>query len=159
MQFSGAVIRIYKISKLWKWLAKKLHKKTIFLICHLKMDFYRWKNIFFIDNKLYSDRSELDLSDATIRIQYFHFSRKLSRKNWWNYYVAKKRIVSKLSKILHPNFYNTNWRLESSLCQNVSFLFLIVSEKWDVKERDGRAGSGFSLLLFFCFGKKNFNVQ
>ena len=48
-----------------------------------------------------SDRYELDLSDETIRIQNFYFNQKLGIKtaeNDRNDYVAKKRIVSKLSK-------------------------------------------------------------
>ena len=48
-----------------------------------------------------SDRYELDLSDETIRIQNFYFNQKLRIKtaeNDRNDYVAKKRIVSKLSK-------------------------------------------------------------
>ena len=35
------------------------------------------KNMFYIINKVYSDRSEIDISDTTIRIQNFRFSRKL----------------------------------------------------------------------------------
>ena len=37
-----------------------------FFMFHLKIDFYGWKNIFRIWNRIYSDRSELDLSDANI---------------------------------------------------------------------------------------------
>ena len=35
------------------------------------MDFYRYKDIFKILNTVHSDRSELDLSDETIRILIF----------------------------------------------------------------------------------------
>ena len=35
------------------------------------------KKYFFNPNRVYSDRYELDLSDETIKIQNFHFSRKL----------------------------------------------------------------------------------
>ena len=96
------------------------------------------KKYFLIRNKVYSDRSELDLSDASIVIQNFYFSQKLWWKNWWNYSVADKRIVSELSKVLKLNFNSTNWRFECRLYQNFTFLSLIVSEKWDVKKRDGR---------------------
>ena len=50
-------------------------------------------------------------------------------KNYWNYYVAEKRIVSKLSKILNQNFNSTNWKLESRLCENLTFLSFIASDK------------------------------
>ena len=50
-------------------------------------------------------------------------------KNWWNYYVAEKRIVSRLSKISNPNFDSTNWRLDCRLCQNFTFLSSTVFEK------------------------------
>ena len=33
-------------------------------------------------------------------------------ENYWNCYVAEKRVDSKLSKISIPNFSNKNWRLE-----------------------------------------------
>ena len=60
---------------------KKLQKNMNILIFHLKIDLYRWKKIFFQFKieYLYSDRSELDLSDEMIRIKNFPFSRKL----WW----------------------------------------------------------------------------
>ena len=79
---SNAIIRIYKISKLWKWYEKNCIKNFKMFIYYLKIDFYGWKNIFLICNNVYSDRSELDLSDTTIRIQNFHFCRKLWWKNW-----------------------------------------------------------------------------
>ena len=72
------------------------------------------KNVlFFTFNMVYSDRSEIDLSDATIIIQNCHSDQKLSWKNWWSYYVAVKWIVSKLSKISNPKFDSTNWRLNA----------------------------------------------
>ena len=98
------------------------------------------EKVFFYIYKVYLDSSEVDLSDATIRIQNFHLSRKLWWKIWWNYYVAEKRIVFELSKISNPNFDRTNLRLECRLCQNFKVLSFIVSEKYDVKERDGRPG-------------------
>ena len=48
---------------------KTAWKKRKNLILHLKIDFFKWRNIFLIYNKVYSDRSELDLSNETIRIQ------------------------------------------------------------------------------------------
>ena len=129
------------------YLKKKCIQKLKTFIFTYKLIFIM-KIIFLICNKVYSDRSEIDLSHPTIRIQNFWFSRKLWWKNLWNYYVAEKRIVSKLSKISNLNSYNTNRRLEWSLCQNFSYLSFIVSEKWDAKERDGRTGSGYSLIFF-----------
>jgi len=67
----------------------------------------------------------------------------LMKKNTQNCYVAKKRIVSKLSKISLSNFSNTNWRLEIRLFHNFTSLSLILSEKLAVKVRYGRAGSLF----------------
>ena len=58
-------------------------KNLQFLIFHLKINFYWLKIIFWILNRVYSDRYELHLSDVTIRIKKFHFTRKLWRKNCW----------------------------------------------------------------------------
>ena len=87
---------------------KNSKNNLLFSIFHLKIDFHRFKNIFFV-------------SDFSIRIQSFHFSQKL----WWkncrkvpNFYVAENPIVFKLFKILIPNFHSTNWRLEWRLRQN-----------------------------------------
>ena len=133
-------------------LKKKLYKKLKMNIFYLKTDFYRWKKFV----RCIISYIQIDLSDATIRIQNFDFSRKLWWKNWWNYIVAEKRILSKLSKISNPNFDSIYWRLECRLCK--IFLSFIVFEKYDVMERDGQAWSGFSLIYFY-FGQKNFNVQ
>ena len=69
--------------------------------------------------------------------QNFQFSRKL----WWksvehyrNCSVAEKRIVSKLTEILMPNFDSINWTLEWRLCTNFTSLPFILSEKKIVKE-------------------------
>ena len=60
-----------------KYLKKTARIDLKNLIIHIKMDFYQ-KNIFFkFLNRKYSDRSGLDLSDGTIRIQNFHSSIKL----------------------------------------------------------------------------------
>ena len=53
------------------------------------------ENIFFISSKVYSDRSELDLSDETIRIKNFHLSRKL----WWKYFFGSFWKVSIYSRL------------------------------------------------------------
>ena len=59
-------------------LKKNCNKKNLNLfIFHLEIDFYRYKNICCIWNRIFSDRSKLDLFDETIRIQNFHFSLKL----------------------------------------------------------------------------------
>ena len=65
---------------IWK---KHCIKKQKNLIFHLKIDFYGWNNIFFMYNKVFSDRSELDLTDGTIRVQNFLFSQKSWWKNCW----------------------------------------------------------------------------
>ena len=64
-----------------------------------------------ISNKVYSDRSELDLSDKTIRIQNFHSVKSYDEKTaeiYRNRYVAEKCIISKLSMISIPNIDRTN---------------------------------------------------
>ena len=50
-------------------------------------------------------------------------------ENCRNSYIAKNCIVSKLLKILVPNFNNTNLKIEARLCQNFTYLSLILSEK------------------------------
>ena len=50
-------------------------------------------------------------------------------ENCRNSYIAKNCIVSKLLKTLVPNFNNTNWKTEARLCQNFTYLSLILSEK------------------------------
>ena len=100
-------------------LKKNCIKKRENFIFHLKIYFYGWKNIFLIYKKVYSDRYELDLFDAIIIIESFHFSRKLWWKNWWK--LPKLLRCGKvhsfqLSKILIPNFNSTNGRLERKLC-------------------------------------------
>ena len=67
---------------------------------------------------------------------------KETAENYRNCYVAEKRIVSKLSGISISNFYNTNLKLESKLCQIFTSLFLTLSEKIALKERHGRVRPG-----------------
>ena len=60
---------------------------------------------------VHSDRSKLDLSDETIIIQISFSVERYDEKtteNYRNYYVAEKRIVSKLSEISHPKCLSTN---------------------------------------------------
>ena len=52
---------------------------------------------------VYSDRSELGLSDETIRIFKIYLSVKKTAENYRNGFVSEKRIASKLYKILIPN--------------------------------------------------------
>ena len=87
---------------------------------------------------MYSDRSELDLSDETIRIREEKISvesyDEKTAKNYRNCYVAEKCIVSKLSKILiiklsQSNCNSKNRRLEWRWCQNFTFQSSILSEK------------------------------
>ena len=49
-----------------------------------KINFHRKINILKIWNRKYPQRSEIDLSDETIRIQNFYFNRNLWWKNFWN---------------------------------------------------------------------------
>ena len=77
---------------------------------------------------VYSDRSELDLSDEAIRIQHFPLLLKTA-ENYRNCYVAEKRIISKLSKISLPNFNSKNWRFDWRLCQMFTSLSFIFSKK------------------------------
>ena len=79
MQLSEFIKSVNFVSNLKKNEEKK-RKNYIF---DLKIDFFRWKNIFLIYNKVYSDRSELDLSDEAVRIQKFQFYQKLWWKNNW----------------------------------------------------------------------------
>ena len=65
---------------------------------------------------------------------------KKTAKNFRNGYDADKRIISKVSKILKPNFNSTNWNLESKCWENFTSLSLILSEKKAIKERNGRVG-------------------
>ena len=75
---------------IWNKLKRKNQK---FFIFQLKIDFYRSQNIFWIWNGVYSDRSELDLYDETIRIQNFHLSLQL----WWKK-LLKITEITTLSK-------------------------------------------------------------
>ena len=56
---------------------KTAKKKRKNLILHLNIDYFKWRNICLMYNKVDSDRSELDLSDDTIRIQDFYLNRSL----------------------------------------------------------------------------------
>ena len=70
---------------------------------------------------VYSNRFELDLYDVVsglkISISVKSYDEKTA-ENYWNCYVAKKRIVSKLSKLSFQHFDSTNWKLEWRLCTN-----------------------------------------
>ena len=70
------------------------------------------KNIFLILNKLYSGRSDLDLSAETIKISISveKYDEKTA-ENYLNCYVAEKQIIFKLSKISIRNFNSSNCRL------------------------------------------------
>ena len=64
----------------------------------------------------------------------------------WNYSVAKKHIVSKQSNISIPHFISTNGSLEWRLCQNITSLSFIISDKYAVKDRHCRVGSGWFMV-------------
>ena len=74
------------------------------------------KKIFLNLNRVYSDGSELDLSDETISIS-IESSDEKNSENYHSCYVAEKRTVFKLSKISILSFDSPNWRLERRLCQ------------------------------------------
>ena len=125
--FSDAKINLQNLQN--HWTLEVFRKNTfIFIFCCLKINFYRQRNIFTIWNRIYSDRSELDLSDETIKpseLNNFHFSQKW----WWktaekyrNSYVAKKRIFSKLWNMSIPNYDSTVWKLDED-CVKISCLY------------------------------------
>ena len=92
---------------IWK---KITHKKT-YKIVFLPKNYFIDKKYFLIYIKVYSDRSELDLSDATIRIQILISVESYDEKtveNNRNIYVAVEHIVSKLAKILILKFDSAN---------------------------------------------------
>ena len=60
------------------------------------------KKYFLVYNKIYSDRSELDLSNETIRIQKFYFSRKLWWKNCLNWIAQIEDLNGYCAKISRP---------------------------------------------------------
>ena len=82
----------------------KNNKKNYFSVKNLI--FRSEKNIFLIWNKVYSDRYELDLSDKpselkiSISVESYY---EITAENYGNGYVAKKRMVAKLSNISIPN--------------------------------------------------------
>ena len=120
----------------------KKNCKNYKLNFHLKINLHRYNFFYFIQNlkKVYSDRSEQDNSDETIRIRSFPFSRKFDEKtaeNQRNCYVAEKRKFFIISKIQIPNFNNTNINTEQSLYQNFTSLSFTVSEKLTVKLHHG----------------------
>ena len=58
-------------------------------------------------------RSDLDVSNETIRFQNFHISvesyEEKTSENYRNCYVAENRIISELSKLSIPNLNGINW--------------------------------------------------
>ena len=67
----------------------------------------------------------MEPSEFKISISVESYDEKAA-ENYRNYYVAAKRILSKLSKILILNFNITILRLESKLCENFTSLPLIL---------------------------------
>ena len=92
-----------------------------------KMYFNRYKNIFWIWNKVYW--SELDLSVETFLIQNFPFNRKLWWKNCWKWPKLLRSRKVQVSKLSIPTFNSTNCRHIWRLCQNFNSLSCILSEK------------------------------
>ena len=68
-------------------------------------------------------------SEFKIFISVESYNEKKYAKNYRNYYVVEKRIVSKLSKISIPNFDSTNSKLEWRMRQNFRLLSFIFFEK------------------------------
>ena len=87
---------------------KKCNYKFKTIIFHLKIDFYRWENIFYILKRIYSDRPGLDLSDLALVllsfrswIFYLFQSFPFSRKLWWKMKITE---IAKLPKSTYfPN--------------------------------------------------------
>ena len=73
------------------------------------------------------------------------YDKQKLQKNDHNCYVAEKGIVSKLSMILISNLNIIN--CVKKLWQNITFLSVILSEKYAVNERHGRARSGLFRVL------------
>ena len=78
------------LMKIWDWYLLYFWNYTLFCNLTFSVIFssffiitFDWKIIFQIWHRIYSNRSNLDLSGGTIRFQYFHFSRKLWWKNCW----------------------------------------------------------------------------
>ena len=69
------------------------------------------------------DLSEMKLSELELSISVKSYDEKTAG-NYWNCYVAEKRIVSKPSMISIPNFDSTNEIIEWRLYQNSTSLFL-----------------------------------
>ena len=61
------------------------------------------------------------------------YKRRKTAKNWWNFYYVEKRIISKLWKISISNFNCKISRSDSRLCQNFTYLSVILSEIGAVK--------------------------
>ena len=85
--FLDTIIVIYKFTELWMYFEENCKKNNLKnLIFHLIIDFYRWNNIFWCDlyiYRMYSDRSELDISDETVRIKSFLTVRGYDKKKIW----------------------------------------------------------------------------
>ena len=75
----------------------------------------------------YSDRSKIYLSDETIRNENVYFRK--TAENYRNYYLAKKRIVSKVSKISIPNLVTQIEDLNEHCVKNIVSLFFMLVEK------------------------------
>ena len=90
------------------------------------------KKYFKIWYRVYSDRSELYLSNKPSELKMFFSVESYDEKtveNHWNCYVVTKRIFFKSSKKSISNFDSTNWSLEWRLGQNFTFLSFMHSEK------------------------------
>ena len=132
----------------WKYFEKDWKKKLKNFDFHLKFEFIDNKYIFnhtFNFYSVYSNRSELDLSDETIRFQNCPFSQNFDEKtaeSYRNCYIAEKRIVSKLSNISIPNFDSINLRLEWRFWQN----FTSLSYRYK-PQKSVTVGSGLFIVL------------
>ena len=109
--------------------------------------------IFWIWNRVHFDRSKLDLSDETIRIQNFYFSRHLWWKNCWK--LTKSLRCQKAHSFQTVKrywfqiliAYIVECRLEWRLCKNFTSVSYILSKKKAVKKRYYSVGSGRFMVL------------
>ena len=82
--------------------------------------------------RVYSNRSDLDLSAETIRIQNFYFSRKLWWKNCWKWpkwFRCHKAHSFQTINDVDSKSDSTNWRLEWRLCQIFTSLFILYCQR------------------------------
>ena len=130
---------------------KNCKENLKYFIFHLKIDFYIQENILLIWNTVYPDRSELNLSDRTMRIQHFYFSQII----WWKNCGKLPKLLRcrethnfKTIKDIIPNVDSIHWRLEKKVVLKVHVsIFYTFREISRLRALlSGRAGSSFYMI-------------